>query len=78
MTTKQTDNSVRGEKDTMGEINVPRDKYYGAQSARSIKNFAIGSENINRNIKFLDESSSSTLKNINTNLKTIFIYLGNL
>ena len=34
----------RIEKDTMGEIKVPSDKYYGAQTARSLKNFKIGNE----------------------------------
>ncbi len=38
----------RIEKDTMGEIQVPKDKYYGAQSARSIKNFKIGEEHFPR------------------------------
>merc|ERR1712241_492753 len=36
---------VRVESDTMGEIEVPSDKYYGAQTARSIMNFPIGDEN---------------------------------
>lgn len=36
---------VRIESDTMGEIEVPSDKYYGAQTARSIMNFPIGDEN---------------------------------
>ena len=34
----------RIESDSMGEIQIPDDKYYGAQSARSLKNFAIGAE----------------------------------
>lgn len=34
----------RVETDTMGEINVPSDKYYGAQTARSLMNFKIGGE----------------------------------
>ncbi|MDA1353892.1 MAG: class II fumarate hydratase [bacterium] len=38
----------RIEKDTMGEIEVPADKYYGAQSARSLMNFAIGIETFPR------------------------------
>ncbi len=29
----------RIEKDTMGEIKVPTDKYYGAQTARSLDEF---------------------------------------
>ena len=40
--------SVRIEKDTMGEIEVPSDKYYGAQSARSLMNFDIGIETFPR------------------------------
>mgnify|MGYP002639819134 CR=1 FL=1 len=32
----------RIEKDTMGEMKVPADKYYGCQTARSIMNFRIG------------------------------------
>lgn len=35
---------VRVESDTMGQIDVPSDKYYGAQTARSIMNFPIGDE----------------------------------
>ncbi len=33
---------VRQETDSMGEINVPADKYYGAQTMRSLKHFNIG------------------------------------
>jgi fumarate hydratase class II len=32
----------RIEKDTMGEVKVPNDKYWGAQTQRSIENFKIG------------------------------------
>ena len=35
---------MRVESDTMGTINVPDDKYYGAQTARSLANFDIGGE----------------------------------
>lgn len=34
----------RIETDSFGEIKVPADKYYGAQTARSLKNFKIGGE----------------------------------
>ncbi len=37
----------RIEKDTMGEVNVPKDAYYGAQTQRSIDNFRIA-QDINR------------------------------
>ena len=36
--------SFRIEKDTMGEVKVPTDKYWAAQTQRSIQNFAIGTE----------------------------------
>ncbi len=34
----------RTEKDTMGEIKVPADRYWGAQTQRSLENFRIGTE----------------------------------
>jgi len=34
----------RIEKDTMGEVKVPADKYWGAQTERSRNNFKIGPE----------------------------------
>ena len=37
----------RIEKDTMGEVKVPADAYYGAQTQRSIENFKIA-QDINR------------------------------
>lgn len=36
--------NVRIEKDTMGIIEVPADKYWGAQTQRSLENFKIGGE----------------------------------
>jgi len=36
--------SMRTETDTMGEIEVPSDRYWGAQTARSLANFRIGGE----------------------------------
>jgi fumarate hydratase class II len=38
----------RIETDTMGEVQVPADCYYGAQTARSLENFRIGSERMPR------------------------------
>ncbi len=34
----------RKEQDTMGEVKVPADKYWGAQTQRSINNFKIGNK----------------------------------
>jgi len=36
--------NMRTESDTMGEMQVPADKYWGAQTARSLQNFKIGGE----------------------------------
>ncbi|MCH7770068.1 MAG: class II fumarate hydratase [Bacteroidetes bacterium] len=40
----------RMETDSMGEVKVPVDKYYGAQTARSLMNFKIGGERFPREI----------------------------
>jgi fumarate hydratase, class II len=42
--------SFRIEKDSMGEIQVPSDVYWGAQSARSLIHFAIGTEKMPREV----------------------------
>ena len=40
----------RIEKDTMGEIKVPKDKFWGAQTQRSKENFKIGSEKMPKEV----------------------------
>ena len=40
----------RIETDSMGEIQVPNDKYYGAQTARSLMNFKIGGDRFPREV----------------------------
>ncbi len=40
----------RIETDTMGEVKVPADKYYGAQTGRSLMNFKIGFERMPREL----------------------------
>ncbi|MBS1912651.1 MAG: class II fumarate hydratase [Bacteroidetes bacterium] len=40
--------SYRIERDTMGEMQVPSDRYYGAQTARSLQNFKIGGDRFPR------------------------------
>ena len=39
-----TATNTRIETDSLGEIKVPADKYWGAQTQRSIQNFDIGEE----------------------------------
>lgn len=41
-----SDKNYRIEHDTMGEVRVPADRYWGAQTQRSFQNFRIGSEKI--------------------------------
>lgn len=36
--------NTRTEKDTLGEVSVPADKWWGAQTQRSFQNFKIGTE----------------------------------
>ena len=45
-----SDQSYRTESDSMGEINVPSDKYWGAQTQRSLMNFEIGTERMPRSL----------------------------
>jgi fumarate hydratase class II len=42
--------SYRIETDSMGEVQVPANKYYGAQTARSLMNFKIGGERFPREL----------------------------
>lgn len=42
--------TTRIERDSMGEVEVPSDRYYGAQTARSLANFPIGDERMPRAI----------------------------
>lgn len=49
---KQKSTSDRQETDSIGAIAIPNDKYWGAQTARSIHHFNIGSERMSRSIIF--------------------------
>lgn len=44
------ENKFRKEHDSMGEVLVPSDKYWGAQTQRSLENFKIGEEKMPREI----------------------------
>ncbi|MBL1213007.1 MAG: class II fumarate hydratase [Ignavibacteriae bacterium] len=60
----------RIESDTMGEIEVPADKYYGAQTARSLMNFKIGGERFPREmiraLGILKKAAALTNKELGT------------
>lgn len=45
---------IRLEHDTMGEVEVPADKYWGAQTQRSKNNFKIGGENMKMPTEIID------------------------
>ena len=44
------ESNYRSESDSMGAINVPSDKYWGAQTQRSLENFPIGIETMPRSL----------------------------
>lgn len=60
----------RIETDTMGEVKVPADKYYGAQTARSLMNFKIGNERFPRELirafGILKKAAALTNKDLGT------------
>ena len=45
---KEQLSGVRIERDSFGDIEVPAERHWGAQTARSIRFFAIGDEQIGR------------------------------
>ncbi len=59
----------RIEKDTMGEINVPNNRYWGAQTQRSLENFPIGDEKMPKEIikgfAYLKKACAIVNKNLN-------------
>lgn len=61
--------NFRIEKDTMGEINVPNNKYWGAQTQRSLENFPIGDEKMPKKIiegfAYLKKACAIVNKNLN-------------
>ncbi|GMH53693.1 hypothetical protein TL16_g01504 [Triparma laevis f. inornata] len=51
--------STRTESDTFGPLEVPSDKLYGAQTARSIMNFPIGGEAAKVRLSFTEDNTTS-------------------
>src|SRR6266851_10283573 len=50
MTTNSSSEATRTETDSMGAIKVPADRYWGAQTERSLIHFAIGSDKMPRSL----------------------------
>lgn len=48
MSATPTQQSMRSESDSMGKIDVPADRYWGAQTERSLHHFSIGHEFVDR------------------------------
>ena len=44
MTLEKKMTDYRTERDSIGQVNVPKQKYWGAQTQRSLENFKIGSD----------------------------------
>ena len=61
---------VRIEKDTMGSLEVPADRYYGCQTARSLINFDIGDDRMPRGVVrgfgILKQAAAITNKQLGT------------
>ena len=61
---------VRVEKDTMGSLEVPADRYYGCQTARSLINFDIGEDTMPRGVirgfGILKQAAAKTNKELGT------------
>ena len=71
----------RKEKDSMGELEVPEDRYYGAQTQRSLNNFKIGGERFQRELiraygilkkaaATVNESAGKLEKNLAENIRS--------
>ena len=69
---------IRVESDTMGDLEVPADRYYGCQTARSLINFDIGDDKMPRGVirafGVLKQAAAKT----NVALKQLDPEIGNL
>jgi len=61
----------RTESDTMGEMQVPADRYYGAQTARSLMNFKIGGERFPREVIYALGTLKKAAALVNQELGTL-------
>jgi len=60
--------TTRIEKDTFGDIEVPSDRYYGAQTQRSLQNFRIGGERFPREFIYALGIVKKSAARVNTKL----------
>lgn len=62
----------RTERDTFGELKVPVEKYYGAQTVRSVLNFPIGGDTERMPVSFCSQFNATLY---NKQLHEIFLML---
>ena len=70
-------NSFRTESDSFGELEVPSDMYYGAQSARSLLNFPIGIETMPKELIRALAIVKRSAAQVNMKLGVLDIDIGN-
>ena len=58
----------RTEKDSLGEVRVPADRFWGAQTQRSLENFPIGQEKMPREILFALANIKKACARVNASL----------
>ena len=63
--------SFRIEKDTMGEMQVPADKYWAAQTQRSVQNFEIGVEKMPKEVVYGFANLKKACALVNNDLKRL-------
>lgn len=61
----------RIEKDTMGEVKVPNDKYWGAQTQRSFENFKIGTDKMPKELIYAFAALKRSVAKVNESLGKI-------
>ncbi|MCF6310049.1 MAG: class II fumarate hydratase [Sulfurimonas sp.] len=69
--------TFRTESDSFGELKVPSDKYYGAQSARSLINFPIGTETMPEPLIRALGIVKHSAAQVNMNLGVLDVKIGN-
>ena len=62
---------TRIEKDSMGEIEVPADRYWGAQTQRSLRNFEIGGERFPREMLWALGIVKQSVAKVNAELRLL-------
>ncbi len=75
---KANDGEIRLESDTMGELEVPADRYYGCQTARSLLNFDIGNDTMPLGVIRAFGILKQAAANTNVALKQLNPEIGNL